>query len=118
MVGKVGAGVVGKVGAGATFSLATTDGEAVDDEETYPEDEEDEPRSAPRLPPEAAGLEPKIPLLNPRLASARERDSRLKLSSPLRLLGKGGRPALFDIFHFFVHLSWVNFEHNNRKTHF
>ena len=98
----VGAGIV----EGATFSLATTDGDAVDDDETYPDEDEDEPRSvAPRLvlPPVAAPAlltpptepEPRIPLLKPRLASALDNDSRLKLSSPLKLLGRGGKPPPF-----------------------
>ena len=102
----VGAGVI----EGATFSFATTDGEAVDDDETYPDDDEDEPRSvAPRLvlPPAGAPVlltpptepEPRMPLLKPRLASALDKDSRLKLSSPLKLLGRGGKPppAFVDI---------------------
>jgi hypothetical protein len=99
----VGAGVV----EGATFSFATTDGDAVDDEDTYPDEDEDEPRSVgPRLvlppvlltpptEPEPTEPEPRIPLLNPRLASALDKDSRLKLSSPLKLLGRGGKPPPF-----------------------
>ena len=113
----VGAGIV----EGATFSLATTDGDAVDDDETYPDEDEDEPRSVgPRLvlpPPAVAPAlltpptepEPRIPLLKPRLASALDNDSRLKLSSPLKLLGRGGKPPPFaDIVIVFFQLK-INF---------
>ncbi len=101
----VSAGVV----EGATFSFATTEGDAVDDDETYPDEDEDEPRSVgPRLVLPMEGsvpvlltppTEPRMLLLNPRLASALDKDSRLKLSSPLKLLGRGGKPPplLFDI---------------------
>ena len=46
---------------------------------------------------EVAGVGPEVVVLNPRLASARLKDSRLKLKRPLKLFGNGGSPSMSSV---------------------